>query len=823
MLHNRLNLHRLTVLNGVKIAGAVWLILAQFKLEAADSVDFGRDVQPVLMRHCGKCHSGNERNGGLSFNNQASAFAETDSGRRGIVPGDPAMSEILQRISSNDEDLRMPPEGERLSVSQIDVLRRWIADGAHWPESEAPVAGGKVKTSHWSFQPLAEVAVPDVHGSAWGRVPLDQFILAKREAAGVVVADDADAVTLIRRASYVLTGLPPTPRQVDEFVADADSAKGLSQAFAELVDRLLQQRSYGERWGRHWMDWVRYADTAGDNSDFPIPQAYLYRNYIIESLNSDIPYDRFLTEQLAGDLLPATTQEERNRLTIATGYLAMARRFGSLIERYPWHLTIEDTIDNVGRTMMGLTIACARCHDHKFDPVSARDYYGLYGIFASTRYPQPGLELFQSQQNLVPLIPESDVVAALASTQAETDKLTAELEQLLAACEKRAVENASKEAKATVAEQRRLRDELDGMLIKARRAGERLAEHLKKLPELPVAYAVQDGTPQHANIQVKGEPTRPGALVERKFPDVLGGYVIPHEVAMSGSGRLQLAGWITSKDNPLTARVIVNRVWQRHFGQGLVATTSDFGFRGQPPTHPELLDWLTADFIRNGWSLKHLHRTIMNSRTWQLSSRDVPQNLTIDPGNQWYWKANRRRLDAESIRDTLMLIAGTLDPVPQTEPYPVPSQSTWKYTQHHPFKDQYPSNKRSVYLFTKRLTAEPWFQTFDGADPNVCTSDRDESVTPLQALYFVNDEFFHEQARHFASQLLARFDSQDRRAEFAFAAILCRQPDEDEMTAMEVHLRAAKAKLAETQESELQAWSSLVRSLLRLNEFLYVD
>lgn len=813
---------RLAAVTLVGVAMGATTLLAQEKL------DFGRDIQPIFQRHCAECHGADEQNGGLSFAETATLFVEADSGQRAVVAGHPEESALIQRLRSKNELDRMPPEGDRLPEETIERLVTWISQGADWPEAGTTPKPRVVKSSHWSFQPRADSEPPVVGDESWPRGPLDRFIQAKREAAGLHVAEDADPQVLIRRITYNLTGLPPTPEEVTRFVAAAKAPGQRDTAIAELVDQLLDRPEYGERWGRHWMDWVRYADTAGDNSDFPIPQAHLYRDYIIEALNDDLPYDRFLTEQIAGDLLPAETQEQRNRQRIATGYLAMSRRFGSLVERYPWHLTIEDTIDNMSRTMLGLTISCARCHDHKFDPISTRDYYGLYGFFESTRYPFPGIELFQTQMDFVPLVPDSEVKETLGPYQETTDQLTAELERLLAECQRKSEENAAQAGEVTIDEARKRQGQLDGMLIKARQAGERLAKHLKTVPEIPTAYAVQDRMPTNAKVQIKGEPDRPGAEVPRKFPDVLGGYQLPEEIAQSGSGRLELARWITDPDNPLTARVIVNRIWQRHFGTGLVPTASDFGLRGEAPSHPELLDWLAGEFIRNGWSIKHLHRVILTSRTYQLASRHVEENSEIDPGNRLYWRFNRQRLDAESIRDTLLLVAGTLDTSRSSEPHPFPPLKKWTYTQHHPFQDSYPSNKRSVYRMTKRLTAQTYFQTFDGPDPNVCTSDRDQSVTALQALYFVNDEFLHEQADQLAQRVLRQMPSDEQRLELAFFTVLCRPPEPEETTLLLNHLSTVREKLAgqanQDQASvDVEVWSSLTRSLLRLNEFVYLD
>ncbi|QDV83363.1 PSD1 and planctomycete cytochrome C domain-containing protein [Planctomycetes bacterium TBK1r] len=789
---------------------------------ADPGVDFSGQIQPLFQRHCIDCHGPEEQNGGLRLDRSSDAFAEADSGTAAIVPGKPEESGLLARVKSSDEDDRMPPEGDRLSDAEINQLERWIQSGAAWTDATEPSDEPPLESDHWAFQPIRSISPPPVADPSWPRGDLDRLIQARREAAGLAVVDDAAPIVLVRRATYGLTGLPPTIEEVDAF-ADRVAAIGTADAMAELVDELLSRPTYGQRWGRHWMDWVRYADTAGDNSDFPIPQAYLYRNYIIDSLNDDLPYDRFIAEQIAGDLLPASSLAERNRQTIATGYLAMARRFGSLVERYPWHLTIEDTIDNVGRTMMGLTLACARCHDHKFDPVSTRDYYALYGIFASTRYPFPGIELFQTQRDFVSLLDQAETQTRLGKFQPETDKLVAELQKHLDRCEAKAEDNARREKESTLEQQRKMRDELDGMLIKARKAGEALAEHLRQLPDIPSAYAVADADAVDARIQIKGEPTRPGAEVPRGFPEILGGWKLESDLAQSTSGRKQLAQWITHPENPLTARVIVNRVWQRHFGTGIVPSTSDFGLRGESPTHPQLLDWLATDFINNGWSLKHLQRRIMTSRTYALSSASVPENLAHDPNNQLHWRFNRQRLDAESIRDTVLMIAGTLDLTPQTEPYPFPPRDQWKYTQHHPFNDDYPSNKRSVYLMTKRLTAGSYFQTFDGPDPNACTSRRDQSITALQALYFANDQFLHDQSTRFADRVLKQPGDTKSRVEFAFRTVLSRPPTSDETQLLQAHLEKVAGRIGDGDDQERQVWASLVRSLFRLNEFLYLD
>ncbi len=796
--------------------------------QSALSTEFEDTVGPLLVARCVACHGSEEQNGGIRLDSSAVIKSIGDSGSKPIVPGAPEESELLKRVRSRSGDDQMPPDGDRLTTQQVSLIEQWIRAGADWPASDENDKSHdgidqSQETRHWAFEAIRDPQPPTVPDAAWPANPIDRFIRAKQEEAGVDVVSPADPHVLVRRASYDLTGLPPSPDEVREFLAERNDPRTSMTAYANLIQRLLDRPAYGERWGRHWMDWVRYADTAGDNSDYPIPQAYLYRNYIINAFNADMPFDQFVTEQIAGDLLPAETLDERNRQVIATGYIAMARRFGSLIERYPWHLTVEDTIDNLSRTMLGVTIACARCHDHKFDPISTRDYYGLYGIFASTKYPMPGLELFKAQQNFVPLVSDEIAAKSMQPHRAEINRLESELQRTLAESQAKALENVAMENTLSIDEQRARLHQLDDLLLAARKSGEKLADFLKLIPSIPTAYAVSDGAPQDSPVQLKGEPLRPGVVVPRKFPDAIGGQVLAPDVASSFSGRLELAHWIANPMNPLTARVIVNRVWQRHFGKGLVPTTSDFGVRGDLPTHPELLDSLASDFIRSGWSIKHLHRLIMTSQTYQLASVDLPENLAIDPNNQLLWKFSRQRLDAESLRDTLLVIGGELDQAPQTQPYPFPDRKDWGFTQHHPFKDDYQSNKRSVYLMTKRLTAKPYLQTFDGPDANVCTSSRDQSVTALQALYFVNDTFLNEQAQRFATRLQSAAESDEETLVRCFFQILSRPPLPSETQLLHSYLNDARKSLAGSNKAETQAWTSVVRCLLSLNEFFYLD
>jgi hypothetical protein len=794
---------------------------------------FERKVRPLLVKHCYSCHSSEAKKlrGELLLDTREGVLRGGASGPV-VVPGDPEKSPLIQAVRHDDESLKMPPK-EKLSAAEIDDLITWVKMGTPDPRTgpgsattSADPARGR---DFWSFRPVKDHTPPEVRDVSWPLSDVDRFVLAELEKRGLRPAPAADKLTLIRRATFDLTGLPPTPDEIDVFLKD-DSPN----AYAKLIDRLLASPHYGERWGRHWLDVVRYADTAGDNSDYPIPQMYKYRNWVIEAFNRDLPYDEFIIEQLAGDLLPAQDDADRYAKVVATGYLANARRFGSYEDkRYPWHLTYEDTIDNLGRTFLGLTINCCRCHDHKFDPLTAEDYYALYGFFSSTRYPWPGIELDKVQRDLVPLASAKVVAAADRERKEKLAELDARIRQLEA--DKKEAEKAAKEKKDAEGKTKKEKDgettprlrELDEKLKAIRKQREDLA---RTPPTYETAYAVAEGKSEgrhkvgNAHVQLKGDPERPGKEVPRRFPTVLGGQELPPDT--KGSGRVELAKWIADPKNPLTARVMVNRIWHYHFGRGIVPTPSDFGRQGLPPTHPELLDYLAARFVEGGWSVKAMHRLIMLSRSYQLSSREDAANARIDADNNYLWRFNRRRLDAESIRDAMLAVSGGLDRSPGG-PHPFPDPTSWNYTQHNPYKAVYDSNRRSVYLMTQRIQRHPFLGLFDGADTNASTDRRVTSTTPLQALYLMNDPFVHTQARKFAERLLAERSDDTGRVEFAYRLAFGRPPTTEEQSAAREYLDTVGEKLRAsgtgTDELAVRAWESFARVLFMSNEFVYVN
>jgi len=816
------------------LLGVVPAIAAAGDTPDADGVAFFEaKIRPVLVERCYSCHSAAaEKLRGHFRLDSREGMARGGDGGPSVVPGKPEESPLIEAVRYQEELLRMPPKTP-LTPEQIADFEQWVRMGAPDPRDEAPAGKGAADAptlavdvakgrDFWSFRPIADPPAPAVKHADWPANEVDRFILARIEAAGLVPVPVADRRTLIRRATFDLTGLPPTPEEVDAFLADESPA-----AFEKVIDRLLAAPAYGERWGRHWLDLVRYADTAGCNSDFPIPTARKYRDYVIAAFNEDKPYDRFLREQLAGDL-PADGPAHRERLIatgglvpdgheaedragiVATGYLAISRRFGSGPGTGEFHLTLDDTIDNVGKVFLGLSVGCARCHDHKFDPIPQADYYALYGIFNSSRYAYPGLENDRRARDFVALGGPEEA-EALRRHEAEVSTLERRARRL----------GREKESPP----KGRTREQVQAEIDEARG---RLKALDARPPAVEKAYAVAEGKPRDARLFKKGDPEHPGAEVPRGFLQVLGGQTLPDEVRSTSSGRAELAGWLTDPANPLVARVVVNRIWLHHFGKGLVATPSDFGVRGKPPTHPELLDYLASRFVRDGWSIKAMHRRLMLSRTYQLSGAEDSRDAAIDPANALLWRHDRRRLSAEELRDALLAVAGTLDRS-AGGPFPFAPESEFRYTQHVQFAapDSFDTPRRTVYQIQQRLRRRRILEVFDGPDPNVTTPDRPLSTTAIQALYLMNDPLVHDRARDLAGRVSAAAGDDAGRIDRAYRLALGRPATAEEIADGRAYLADAQPALADAglppDGRPRAALDSLMRVLLSSNEFLFVD
>jgi hypothetical protein len=876
---------------------------------------FEKKIRPALADNCYACHSEKSRKpqGGLLLDSIEAMLKGGASGQPAIVPGDVEKSLLIKAIRYADAKLQMPMGG-KLPDQVIKDFEQWVKMGAPAPRASATAASNYPSydfdeaRKFRSFQPVKDHQPPKVKNEAWVKSPIDRFILAKLEEKGLRPVADADKRTLIRRATFDLTGLPPTPEEVEEFLKDSSP-----NAFEKVVDRLLASQAYGEKWGRHWLDVVRYADTAGDNSDYPVTAAYRYRNYVIESFNKDKPYDQFIREQIAGDILakhrsprvdgklPEEEEEEvevpgakkpsaaeieksRQEKIVATGYLAMSRRFGS--RNKEMNLTIDDTIDNLGKTFLGLSTSCARCHDHKFDPIPQRDYYALYGIFNSIRYSFPGAEIYPHPAEMVALVGGKEA-ENFYKQQKELSEIDDAIERMktergVAARNKKMKEEAAASAKASSASNQEAKpseakrnNESGGQESKAEAQKEkstnnlpadydrdinnsRTAQASTRMPDeveaewtrvrlrqfelharylnVPKAYAVVEGLPANARLHRKGDPRSLGDEVPRGFLTILGGQQIPKD--HKGSGREFLANWIADANNPLTARVMANRIWAYHFGKGIVQTPNDFGARGHAPTHPELLDWLTSRFIEGGWSIKQMHKLMMLSRVYQLASGEsvpravasgpgiVAANAAIDVNNDYLWRFNRRRLEAEEIRDSVLAISGALDRS-MGGAHPFPPEQTWRFTQHVQFFAVYDTNRRSVYVMQQRLKKHPFFEVFDGADTNATTDGRSQSITPVQSLFLMNNPWMHEQSDNFAVRVGMAYDTIRERIDYAFRLAYGRAATLPEIREAQSYLQQTRAELlaenAPVDQLNRKALASYLRVVMSSNEFLYVD
>jgi hypothetical protein len=784
---------------------------------------FEKEIRPILAAHCYQCHS--TRSSKIRANltlDAADAWLKGGDLGPAVEPGNPDESLLVQAVRYNDDALKMPPKG-KLSEQEIIRLERWVKMGAPGPRtSVAPrraAASGvdlEAGRAFWSFRPPADPPVPDIKDSSWPTTTLDRFVLAALEAKGLRPAPAADRRTLIRRATFDLTGLPPTPEEVDAFLADASP-----EAFARVVDRLLASPQYGERWGRHWLDVARYSDSNGLDENVAFGNAWRYRDYVIDAFNRDLPFDRFLIEQLAGDLLPSDGDAEtaRRRL-IATGFLALGPKVLAEPDEAKMEMDIiDEQVDTVGKAFLGLTLGCARCHDHKFDPISTADYYGLAGIFKSTRTMETFKKVAKWYEH--PIGTEAD----RAGQEAHAKRVAA-LDDEIQGIVQDATEALGEKAGSLKgpALEARFPAETRAELKRKREAQAKLK---KEAPEVPGAIGVTEGQVVDAQINVRGNHLSLGDTVPRRVPLVLAAGGQPPFPA-DGSGRLELARWMADPQNPLTARVMVNRVWRWHFGRGLVQTPDNFGALGDRPVHQPLLDWLACRFVEGGWSVKRLHRLILLSSTYQTGGNVPAKALEADPENRLLARTTPRRLEAEAIRDALLAVGGSLDTTMGGSLLHVKNRD---YLFNHTSQDgtKYDTPRRSVYLPVVRNHMFDLFDLFDYADASVANGDRSTTTVAPQALFMMNSEAAIRAARGLADRLLADDTADDRaRVGRLYVRAYARTPSEAEagraLRFLDAFTRRAEAEIegSEGSPARRRAWEALCQAVLASNEFLYV-
>lgn len=899
---------------------------------------FERNVRPIFVNRCSGCHGDKVSMAGLNLTTPDGFLKGTETGPV-ITPGDPSASRLLRAVGYAGK-IKMPPGG-RLPDTEIDALTKWVEMGTPWPKSDSPSRNTPKDGRFWAFQPARDYPPPKVKRGDWVRSPIDQFVLAKLEENDLTPSAPAERLTLLRRAKLDLHGLPPTEEEMKEFLSDTGPG-----AFARLVDRLLASPRYGEQWGRHWLDVARYADSTGLDEDLRLPYSWRYRDYVINAFNEDLPYDRFVREQLAGDLMPAAHPGEVNAQGIvATGFLALGPKpLAQQDKLRVLYDVVDEQIDTTSKAFMGVTIACARCHDHKFDPISTRDYYSLASIFASTKYFED-IKAFVSKVYFAPLAPQ-EVYERYRQSQERVKARELQIDALLSTETRRYTDArllprladymvAAREVYAggkTVADAAS-RDHLDQKTLEkwvdylkpgsefrpylaqwheatasavrhtaeqyqekfravgnqwgvelskwqenvatavqlnqkapekpnfeggtfgtgdarffadvtapegafgvpakeqdALLSGEskrRLAELRRELeeikrnvpPEPPMACAVAEGESIQQRVLIRGNHQSPGDPVAKQFPAVLAGNrQLPIE---HGSGRKELAEWLTSADHPLTSRVMVNRIWQWHFGEGIVRTPNNFGSAGDRPSHPELLDYLAQKFVEQGWSIKSMHRMIMLSSTYQMSSHSSEDARKRDPGNRLLSHFSRRRLTIEEMRDSFLAMDGSLDLTMGGRI--ADGLKADEYEKRPSFNpDKIP--RRSVYLPLVRNKLPSVFKLFDFVDTTASSESRTESNIAPQALFMMNSEFIHERSHSLASLLLAdRAAREAVRVERAYRMTLARTPTPEEVELALSYLKKYPTNVQAEAEANVAAWDSFCRILLASNEFNYVD
>jgi len=774
-----------------------WVLLSVFlllQLNRAFADDaFEKHIRPLLSDHCIKCHGAMKQSGGLRLDSQETILKGGKSGSA-IVPRKPTSSLLIKAVSQVGE-LKMPPKG-KLSSKQIEHLTNWIEGGAVWPDPTKVSQAGRIKDSEkhepsdkqrswWAYQPLNKKLLPKGKNQTWGHNEIDQYIFKELEKQSIKPLPTAGKEMLLRRASFDLTGLPPSPKEVEAFLRDESHG-----AFAKVIDRLLGSPAYGERWGRHWLDVVRYADYHDGNPKARNPvceplEAWRYRDWVVESFNADLPFDQFIKQQIAGDLLPALDGKKENfNGLIATTFLVNgAWDRGDADKEKMVSDMVDDQIDTIGKAFMGLTLGCARCHDHKYDPISQRDYYGLAGIFYSTRMltelGTKGGEITLQRRPLV----SKELLEKRALQISQIAGLTTKLLEHDKKMQKPKVEDP--ERKKLVEEKNLLQSSL-------------IAEPAK-------ALAVSEGgVPgglfpkiQDVPIHIRGSYTRLGEVVPRAMPVFFAGE--KQKKITEGSGRLELANWVAAKENPLTSRVIVNRVWQWHFGTGLVKTPNNLGLLSEPVSHPELLDFLATKFIEEGWSIKKLTRNIMLSATYQQSSLGSKAQASYDPENRWLGRFSAHRLEAEAIRDSMIFVTGRLD-------------SSMGGSATHEINN----NRRTLYFQTARWDRSDFATLFDAANPDATVEKRNISTVAPQALFMLNHDFVQTKAKQLAERVIQAIPEKgDARIRLLILLLFSRQTTEEDLIFARNIL-----SLGTNYENNL---NDLAHLLMCSNEFIYID
>lgn len=973
----------------IVLAGAFLLLIAGTARSSEETLReeefFEKKVRPLLVKRCYSCHSaGSSRLRANLFLDSRPGWEQGGDSGPAIVPGSPDQSLVIQAVRYTRESLSMPPTG-KLPPDEIAILELWVARGAHDPREESTIQ--KSEETHdldearrtWPYHPPRSTDPPDVKDSDWPRDPLDAHVLARLEKAGLSPAADAGAATMARRLHHDLTGLPPSPAEVASFVADWDRSP--AAAIRDRAERLLESPRFGEHWGRKWLDLARYADTNGSDFNATFFHAWKYRDYVIRAFNEDRPYDRFVREQVAGDLLPAESDEARAEGIIATGFLMLGAKMLSERDKEKLELdVVDEQLDTLGKAFLGMSLGCARCHDHKFDPISTEDYHALAGIFTSTETLRGEIQKYVSDWVRRELPIPGEHRAALEAHEKEKKRLTSRIQQLekeIARAQEKIEkplpgryagividdrqakltgkwktstynprfvgvgylhddrqDKGKKSARFTPelprdgeyevriaysggggrdrrvpvtvkhagGESRVLLDQVqmpehhglfqavgrfqfsagktshvtigtggtkDYVIVDAvqfipaeelrapasevvldekegefedparQRASQLYREktHLDRElaqlvesppPPIPLALAVAEASdPGDCRIRIRGEAHNRGRRVPRGFPRVLcpdDESARPRE--LDGSGRLELASWLTRPDHPLTSRVMVNRVWAHLIGEGLVRTVDNFGVRGEAPTHPALLDRLAVDFVESGWSIKTLVRRVVQSRVYRMSTRPDPVGLELDPDNRLLWRMNRRPLMAEAIRDSLLLVSGQLDLTPGREPVKTfkklavnNNSGTWSGTIDERFL-----LKRSVYQPVVRGALPEILSVFDFADPDFSTGRRPVTTVPTQALFLLNSPLVRDGARRLAAEIREEGGGLDE----VFLRVLGRRPTDIERERFTDYLagEAQRGQLAEgvpSADAHREAWTRVVHALLATTEFRMLD